>query len=121
MVQLHGLEHGDDLRPTDDIDVLGNSRRRPVMTERLAQILIDLDGEVAMPPRSDKKLGYRFEIDGEVVEILGPDGLASNPKTVNGLTTFQVPGGTQALEEMAREDREPARYRGFDDRTARLG
>ena len=50
-----------------------------------------------MPPRSNKKLRYRFEIDGEVVEILGPDGLASDPKTVNGLTTFQVPGGRQAL------------------------
>ena len=97
MVQLHGLQYDDDPRPTVDIDVLGNSRRRPVMTERLAQILIDRGGEVAMPPRSDKKLGYRFEIDGEIVEILAPDGLTSDPKTVNGLTTFQVPGGTQAL------------------------
>jgi hypothetical protein len=67
------------------------------MTERMAQVLIDRGGEVAMPPRSDKKLGYRFEVDGEVVEILAPDGLSSDPKTVNGLTTFQVPGGTQAL------------------------
>jgi hypothetical protein len=97
MVQLHGLQHDDDPRPTVDIDVLGNSRRQPVMTERLAQILIDRGGEVAMPPRSDKKLGYRFEVDGEVVEILAPDGLSSDPETVNGLTTFQVPGGTQAL------------------------
>jgi hypothetical protein len=97
MVQLHGLQHDDDPRPTVDIDVLGDARRRPVMTERMAQILIDRGGEVAMPPRSNKKLGYRFEIDGEVVEILGPDGLTSDPKTVNGLTTFQVPGGRQAL------------------------
>jgi hypothetical protein len=97
MVQLHGVQHDDDPRPTVDIDVLGDARRRPVMTERMAQILIDRGGEVAMPPRSNKKLGYRFEIDGEVVEILGPDGLTSDPKTVNGLTTFQVPGGTQAL------------------------
>lgn len=97
MVQLHGLQHDDDPRPTVDIDVLGDARRRPAMTERMAQILIDRGGEVAMPPRSNKKLGYRFEIDGEVVEILGPDGLTSDPKTVNGLTTFQVPGGTQAL------------------------
>lgn len=97
MVQLHGLQHDDDPRPTVDIDVLGNSRRRPVMTERMAQILIDRGGKVAMPPRSDRELGYRFEVDGEVVEILGPDGLTSDPKTVDGLTTFQVPGGTQAL------------------------
>lgn len=97
MVQLHGLQHDDDPRPTIDIDILGNSRRRPAMTERLAQVLIDRGGEVAMPPRSHKELGYRFEIDGEVVEILGPDGLTSNPRTIDGLTTFQVPGGTQAL------------------------
>lgn len=99
MVQLHGLQHDDDddPRPTVDIDVLGDARRRPVMTERMAQILIDRGGEVAMPPRSNKKLGYRFEIEGEFVEILAPDGLSSDPKTVNGLTTFQVPGGRQAL------------------------
>ncbi len=97
MVQLHGVQHDDDLRPTVDIDVLGDARRRPVMTERMAQILIDRGGAVVLPPRSNKKLGYRFEIDGEVVEILGPDGLASDPKTVNGLTTFQVSGGRQAL------------------------
>ncbi len=57
MVQLHGLQHDDDPRPTVDIDVLGDARRRPVMTERMAQIVIDRGGEVAMPPRSDKKLG----------------------------------------------------------------
>jgi hypothetical protein len=84
MVQLHGLQHDNDPRPTIDIDILGNSRRRPAMTERLAQILIDRGGEVAMPPRSNKKLGYRFEVDGEVVEILGPDGLTSNPGTIDG-------------------------------------
>lgn len=98
MVQLHGLQHDDDPRPTVDIDVLGDARRRPVMTERMAQIVIDRGGEVAMPPRSDRKLGYRFEIDGEVVEILAPDGLSSDPKTVDGLTTFQVSGGRQALD-----------------------
>ena len=97
MVQLHGLQHEDDLRPTADIDVLGNSRKRPAMTEHLAWTLIERGGKVAMPPRSDRKLGYRFEVDGEIVEILAPDGLSSNPMTVKGLTTFQVPGGTQAL------------------------
>lgn len=98
MVQLHGLQHDDDPRPTVDIDVLGDARRRPVMTERMAQIVIERGGEVAMPPRSNKKLGYRFEVDGEVVEILAPDGLSSDPMTVDGLTTFQVSGGRQALD-----------------------
>ena len=52
---------------------------------------------MTMPPRSDAQLGYRFEIDGAVVEILGPDGLAADPQTISGLSTLQVSGGTQAL------------------------
>lgn len=67
------------------------------MTERAAQIVVDRGGRVAMPPRSAKDLGYRFELNGEVVEILGPDGLKNAPPTVGKLTTFQVEGGTQAL------------------------
>ena len=35
--------------------------------------------------------------DGETVEVLAPDGLAADPRTVGNLTTFQVSGGTQAL------------------------
>lgn len=98
MVQLYGFEHNDASRPTVDIDVLGDSRKRPAMTKRAAQIVIDRGGKVAMPPRSAKDLGYRFEVDGEVVEILGPDGLKNAPPTVGRLTTFQVEGGTQALQ-----------------------
>jgi hypothetical protein len=97
MVQLFSFEHDDDSRPTVDIDVLGGSRRSPAMTERAAQIILDRGGEVAMPPRSAADLGYRFELDGEVIEILGPDGLKSAPPTTGNLTTFQVEGGTQAL------------------------
>lgn len=97
MVQLHGHEHGDDLRPTVDIDLLGAARKPPAMTEQIAALLAARGAEVAMPPRSDPQLGYRFELDGEIVEILGPDGLKDDPKTLAGLTTFQVAGGTQAL------------------------
>jgi hypothetical protein len=97
MVQLHGFEHDDDLRPTVDIDLLGAARRPPAMTEQMASLLTERGGEVAIPPRSNPEMGYRFEIDGEIVEILGPDGLKSDPKTLDGLTTLQVSGGTQAL------------------------
>lgn len=97
MVQLHGFEHDDDLRPTVDIDLLGAARKPPAMTEQIASLLVERGAEIAMPPRSNPKVGYRFEIDGETVEILGPDGLKSDPKTLAGLTTFQVAGGTQAL------------------------
>jgi len=98
MVQLHGHEHSDDLRPTIDIDLLGAARKPPAMTERIAALLAERGAELAMPPRSDPQLGYRFELDGEIVEVLGPDGLKKEPKTLPGLTTFEVSGGTQALQ-----------------------
>jgi hypothetical protein len=97
MVQLHGLEHADELRPTVDIDLLGGARKPPMMTEEIAALISEKGGKVAMPPRSKPEVGYRFELDGKTVEILGPDGLKSDPKTLGKLTTFQVPGGTQAL------------------------
>lgn len=97
MVQLHGFEHEDDLRPTVDIDILGAAKKRPAMTEQIASILVEKGAEVAMPPRSKPDVGYRFELEGEVIEILGPDGLRAEPKTVHGLKTFGVSGGSQAL------------------------
>jgi hypothetical protein len=97
MVQLHGFEHDDDPRATADIDVLGGARKPPRMTEAIAGLLVDRGAEVATPPRSNPKLGYRFEFEGEIIELLGPDGLRSDPKTTGGLSTLQADGGTQAL------------------------
>jgi hypothetical protein len=97
MVQLHGFERDDDPRPTADIDVLGAAKRPPRMTETMAGLLLELGAEVADPPRSDPKLGYRFEFEGEIVELLGPDGLRTDPRTTGGLRTFQASGGSQAL------------------------
>lgn len=97
MVQLHGLEHEDELRPTVDIDLLGAARKPPTMTEEIASLIAERGAKVAPPPRSKPEVGYRFELDGETVEILGPDGLKSDPKTLGKLTTFQAAGGTQAL------------------------
>lgn len=49
MVQLHGHEHNDDLRPTVDIDLLGDARKSPAMTEQMAAPLAERGAEVAMP------------------------------------------------------------------------
>lgn len=97
MVQLHAFEHESDSRLTDDIDVLGDSRQRPAMTQRIAELLQRSGGKMRMPPTSNEDLGYKFDIDGEVVEVLGSDGVKADPKTLGKYTTFQVPGGTQAL------------------------
>ncbi|MBS1860232.1 MAG: hypothetical protein JSS68_00830 [Actinobacteria bacterium] len=67
------------------------------MTEKIASRLIELGAEIVDPPRSHPKLGYRFELEGETVELLGPDGLRADPQTAPGLTTFQAAGGSQAL------------------------
>jgi hypothetical protein len=97
MVQLHAFEHQHSSRLTDDIDVLGDSRRRPHMTQRIAEVLEELGGKMRMPPSSNEDLGYQFDLDGETVEVLGPDGVKVDPKTIGKYTTFRVPGGTQAL------------------------
>lgn len=98
MVQLYSFEYGSDARPTRDIDVLGAATRRPSGTEKLAKTLKRLGAEVTIPPRTDAKLGYRFELDGELVEVLGPEGLKTSAKTINGLETIMVKGGRQALQ-----------------------
>jgi hypothetical protein len=71
MVQLHAFERGGGSRPTADIDVLGDSRRRPPVTARIAEILVERGAKMTMPPVGDENLGYRFEVEGEVVEVVG--------------------------------------------------
>jgi hypothetical protein len=97
MVQLHAFERSRSSRLTADVDFLGDSRRRPSMTVRMAEVLKERGGEMAMPPVSNENLGYRFEVDGSIIEILGSEGVREDPKTLGKHTTFQVPGGTQAL------------------------
>lgn len=97
MVQLYAFEHGSGSPLTADIDFLGDSRRRPPMTARIAEILVEHGGEMATPPVTDESLGHRFDVGGTIVEIVGSEGVRSDPKTLGKHTTFQVPGGTQAL------------------------
>ncbi len=112
MVQLHAFEHQSDSRLTDDIDVLGDSRQRPSMTQRIAEMLQERGGEMRMPPLSNEDLGYQFDLDGEIVEVLGTEGVKADPKTIGKYTTFKVPGGTQALNRsevvMVKMEGEPA-------------
>ena len=97
MVQLHAFERSRSSRLTADVDFLGDSRRRPSMTVRMAEVLKKRGGEMAAPPVGNEDLGYRFELDGSIIEILGSEGVREDPKTLGKHTTFQVPGGTQAL------------------------
>ena len=101
MVQLHAYRHGQaGVRATTDIDILANSRELPrSLTEIIAERLLVLGYQVAeQAGLSGPPTIYRFERGGEVVDVLGPDGLKGiPPKTVGKNETFQVPAGTQAL------------------------
>lgn len=79
MVQLHGFERDDDPRPSADIDLLGGARRRPQMTEKMATRLVELGAGIADPPRSDPRLGYRFEYEGEIRRVARPRRAARRP------------------------------------------
>jgi hypothetical protein len=54
MVQLHAFEHQANARLTDDIDVLGDSRRRPSMTKEIAELLRRRGGQMATPSRGHR-------------------------------------------------------------------
>lgn len=97
MVQLRVHEHGAAARPTRDIDLLGDSRRRPSATEELADVLSDLGADAETPSATDPKLGYRFRVGDQRVEVLGPEGLKRPAKTLGQFETVEVRGGTQAL------------------------
>jgi hypothetical protein len=98
MVALFAMEAGQLARPTSDIDILGDARQRPSGTEAVSARLEALDAKLPEVTGVDKDKGFRFELEGHVVDVLAPDGLASPAKTTGKLRTIQIPGGTQALE-----------------------
>lgn len=98
-VQLFAYEHGQAARPTADVDILADARDRPSKTEVVAGKLQELGAAISEPTGLDRDTSYGFELDGELVEVLGPDGLRRKPKTVGNLETIEIPGGTQALKD----------------------
>lgn len=96
MVQLHAIEHGIvEVRPTRDIDVLGQARPRGALPA--IDTALRGDGFDLQEPDLDG-YGHRYERDGIVVDVLAPDGLKPPPTLGGGVTAVGVPGGTQALE-----------------------
>jgi hypothetical protein len=97
MVQLHAFEHATNPRPTGDIDLLGDARAKPSMTEHIGNAIGELGGELVEPPSTDPRLGHRFKIDGQTIDVLAPDGLKTSPRTFGKQEAAEIPGGTQAL------------------------
>lgn len=101
MVQVHISRFGAPTlaRATKDVDLLGDARKRPSVTEKIGGILASLGYRPMVTSASaSQSMMYRFvDDDGRVVDILGPDGLKHPPQTLPGGETIQVKGGTQAL------------------------
>jgi hypothetical protein len=97
MVQSFAADSGLVTRPTSDIDLLGDARKRPPRTKLLSEKLRDLGGELAPPDQFDRAFEFTLP-DGSLVDVLAPDGLSEGlATTLSGLKTIQIPGGSQAL------------------------
>jgi hypothetical protein len=95
MVQLHALEHGvTDVRPTGDIDVLGQAR--PQSALRSIDTALRDEGFELVGPDLDG-YAHRYERDGLIVDVLAPDGIKPPPDLGTGFKAIGVPGGSQAL------------------------
>lgn len=98
MVSLFAIEARRLPRATSDIDILGDARERPSATERVTSGLLALGGKLETIGGLSMRKGFRFEVDGQLVDVLAPDGLARPALTEGQLQTIQIPGGTQALK-----------------------
>lgn len=103
MVALFAIEAGQIARPTTDIDILGDARQRPSGTEWVtARLLDELDATRHEIAGLGARKGFRFEVDGHVVDVLAPDGMAKPAMTSRRFQTIQIPGGSQALARTER-------------------
>lgn len=48
----------------------------------------------------EAETGFRFDLDGHVVDVLAPDGLGRPAMTDAQFQTIQIPGGSQALNRI---------------------
>lgn len=97
MVATFAFEAGQINRPTSDIDILGDARQRPSGTEWITERLRQLGATRHAIGGFESEKGFRFEVDGQVVDVLAPDGLKLPAMTDSQFQTIQIPGGSQAL------------------------
>jgi hypothetical protein len=100
MVALFAIEAGQISRPTADIDILGDARQRPSGTEWVTRRLAELGATRYEIGGFESEKGFRFTFDGQVVDVLAPDGLGRPAMTDSQFQTIQIPGGSQALNRI---------------------
>jgi hypothetical protein len=111
MVALFAIEARQAQRATGDIDVLADARARPSGTAWASARLKALGATLHEPDCTEGERGFRFDLDGQIVDVLAPDGLGRTGAVTTGkLQTIQIPGGSQALArtevvEIAVEDK----------------
>jgi hypothetical protein len=98
MVALFAMQAAQRPRATTDIDVLANARTRPSGTRWATQRLEEMGATLSEVVGLDGHRGFRFGLDGQIIDVLAPDGLRKAARTAGKLETIQIPGGTQALE-----------------------
>ena len=98
MVALFAIEAGQIQRATTDIDILGDARQRPSATIAVTGYLQDLGAARTEIGGFEAERGFRFAMDGQLIDVLAPDGLTHPPMTDAHFETIQIPGGTQALQ-----------------------
>jgi len=95
MVQLHAIEHGvSDVRPTVDIDLLGQAR--PQGSLGVIHAALQKEGFALVGPDLDG-YAHRYERDGLIVDVLAPEGIRRPTTLGPGTMAVPAPGGTQAL------------------------
>jgi hypothetical protein len=98
MVALFAIEAQQTQRVTTDIDILADARARPSGTTWATGRLKALGASLRDPQQPELERGFRFDFNGQIVDVLAPDGLGPSGATTTGkLKTIQIPGGTQAL------------------------
>lgn len=105
MVQLHAAELGarEGIRPTDDVDVIVDTRSDPAGTERLAGWLVDHKFDHA--GTGPTGIGHRYTRAADpgpgvvMFDVLAPEGVGERASrtTTPPARTVEVPGGAQAL------------------------
>jgi hypothetical protein len=105
MVHLHGLEHDrTPPRRSTDLDVIVNVRALTGQPQAFVDGLSTLGYEiVAISPDN---LGHRFVRGRVKIDVLLPDGIGERaPREVlDGVSSIEVPGGTQALNRTVAVD-----------------
>jgi hypothetical protein len=92
MVALFSIQEAQTPRVTTDIHVLANARARPSGTTWATQRLEEMGATLCKVDGVDGQRGFRFELDGQIIDVVAPDGFGKAATTAGKLETIQIMG-----------------------------